>query len=295
MRILIIGASGQVGRVFYDLYKGRPDTEVLGTYNSRPAEGMAALDITDINSVSAVFEKFKPDTVILSSALTAVDFCETNPDEAMRVNAEGTRNVISVCGAYKARPVYLSTEYVFDGQNGPYTEDAEPNPINVYGRSKLAGEKYVLGCPFKPLVVRSTVIYHYDRTSLNFVMQLITRLPASQRMRVPTDQISNPTYAPDLVLAVDELINKNCIGIYNVVGSDRLSRYDFAFKACMVLGLDKRFVDGVDTPSLAQAAPRPLSAGLVTAKLTRDTGYKPMSAAMGLSKFYTEWQRDSKK
>ncbi|MFA6583659.1 MAG: SDR family oxidoreductase [Elusimicrobiaceae bacterium] len=283
MKILIIGASGQVGGALLGLYRGDPSVEVLGTYHSYKMDGLVPMDITDPASVRGVFDSFRPDAAVLASAISSADYCEQHPQAAFGTNVRGTENVINFCNAYRVKPVYISTDYIFDGTGGPYNEEAQPNPINVYGKTKLEGEKAVASSESGHLIVRTALVFSYNPVSLNFMMSLINCLAASSDCPAPVDQISNPTYAPDLARALRALIDKNCSGIYNVVGRDRLSRYDFALKACTLLGLDKRFLRGVETAELKQAAARPLFSGLDTAKLIRDTGHNPMMVSEALS------------
>ncbi|HAN04862.1 MAG: hypothetical protein A2X30_06930 [Elusimicrobia bacterium GWB2_63_16] len=268
MRALIIGASGQVGGALSSACVRRR-IEVYGT--SRRGQGYLFLDLAEPATIAPVFEKARPDLVLLASAMTAVDECERNPERADLVNADGPAAVAEECRKYGSKLVYFSTEYVFDGAAGPYGEDDAVNPLSAYGRSKLAGERACLALP-GALSARTTVVYSHDQDSMNFVMQLINNHRAGVPMRVPSDQYSNPTYAPELAAAVLDLAAKGESGIYNVVGPDWLNRYDFALQACAAFGFDPAFVSPVETAALGQAAPRPLKAGLKTDKLAAALG-----------------------
>ncbi len=263
MRALIIGASGQVGGALAGLCVRRR-IEVYGT--ARRGQGFLYLDLAAPETIGPVFEKARPDLVLLCGAMTAVDECERNPARAELVNAAGAAAVARASAAAGAKLVYFSTEYVFDGEAGPYGEDDAPNPVSAYGRSKLAGERACLAVP-GALSVRTTVVYSHDPDSSNFVMQLVSNHKAGARMRVPTDQYSSPTYAPELAAAVLDLADKGASGVFNVAGPDLLSRHEFALKACAAFGFDPGFLDPKPTSELGQAAPRPLRAGLKTDKL----------------------------
>jgi len=268
MKALIIGASGQVGGALSSLCVRRK-IEVYGT--SRKGQGFLYLDLAAPESVTAAFEKASPDLVLLCSALTHVDDCERNPALAEKINAQGPALVAAECAKTGAKLVYFSTEYVFDGKAGPYGEADEPSPVSVYGRTKLEGERACLALK-NALSVRTTVVYSHNPASKNFVMQLIGNHKAGAKMRVPSDQYSNPTYAPELAAAVLDLAAADASGVYNVVGPDWLSRYEFALKACEAFGFDPGFLEPRLTAELGQAAARPLRAGLKTEKLAEKLG-----------------------
>lgn len=268
MRALIVGASGQVGGALASLCVRRK-TEVYGT--SRKGQGFLYLDLASPETIPAAFEKARPDLVLLCSAMTHVDNCEHDPALARKVNAEGPALVAAECARTGAKLVYFSTEYVFDGAAGPYGEDDEPKPVSVYGLTKLEGERACLAYR-DALSVRTTVVYSHNPASKNFIMQLIGNHKAGSKMRVPSDQYSNPTYAPELAAAVLDLAAAGASGVYNVVGPDWLSRYEFALKACEAFGFDPAFLEPKLTAELGQSAARPLRAGLKTEKLAKKLG-----------------------
>jgi dTDP-4-dehydrorhamnose reductase len=270
-RALVIGASGQVGRHAAEALRAR-GWDVLGTYASRPTEGLRRLDVLDDAAVAACVRDFAPTVCILTAAMTDVDRCEAEPARAEAANARAPGVVAAACRTTGARVVYLSTEYVFDGADGPYGEAHSPCASNVYGATKLEGERRVLSADPRNLAVRTTVVFSHDRTGTNFVMQLLARLGAGERMRVPADQVSSPTYAPDLAEALADLcgpdLPRRLAGfapapqVLNVVGPDTMDRYAFAVRAARALGLPADLIDPVETATLNQRARRPLRAGL---------------------------------
>ena len=280
MRALIIGASGQVGGALSSLCVRRR----IEVYGAAPdGKGFLYADLTAPETVRAAFGKARPDLVLLASAFTNVDGCERDPGLARRVNAGGAALTAEECRKTGAKLVYFSTEYVFDGKTGPYGEDDPVSPISVYGRTKLEGERACLEVP-GALSVRTTVVYSHDPASRNFVMQLISSQRAGARMRVPSDQYSNPTYAPELAAAVLDLVEKGASGVFNGVGPDRLSRYEFALKACAAFGFDPAFLEPKRTSELGQLAPRPLEAGLKTDKLASVLGRRLPPAEQSLGR-----------
>lgn len=281
-RILIIGADGQVGKHLLRHYANKPDVHALGTCHTAPAPGLLPLDITKPRAVEEFIAQEKPNTAILCSALTNVERCETHPHEAQAINIEAVRHIKDAADKTGAKLVFFSSEYVFDGKAGPYDEAAPVNPLSVYGRTKLEGERIVETTKAGHLIVRTTVVYSWDPGTFNFTMQLANRLGKGEGMVVPADQYSNPTYAPDLAEATAKLIALGKNGIFNVVGKDRLNRYEFALLGCEVFGLNPALITPKATAELGQKAARPLAAGLLTGKLERETGHQPLGARSGL-------------
>lgn len=215
-------------------------------------------DVTDPKWISAALEAVKPDVVIHCAAMTDVDECERRPGLATEVNALGTWHL---CRAFAGPIVYLSTDYIFDGRHGPYDENALPNPLGMYGWSKLGGEVAVRMHPgARDLIVRTTVLF--DRWSENFVTKVAYALLRGQRLTLPGDMLGSPTYAPDLARGILEAIDQGMTGVLNLVGSRIMSRLDMGqFMA------DKLDLSGwVEAGPPIGAANRPLRAGLVIDK-----------------------------
>ena len=279
MKLLVIGASGQVGGAI--LRHAPENWEVIGTFSGKPKPGLVHLDVSNRDEVFDLFEKARPDAAILCAAFTNVDLCETERERADAVNVHGPRNVCDASVKYASKMVYISTDYVFDGENGPYREDDTPNPLGYYAWTKLEGERITAFLPYH-LIIRTTGVYSADPDSLNFVMQVIKRLGASETMRVPNDQFGSPTLADNLAEGITSLLRLGKTGIYNVAGSDFIDRYSFALLIADVFDLDKRLISPIDTPSLGQKAKRPLRAGLVVEKIEKEAGIKMIGAREGL-------------
>ncbi len=269
-RALVIGASGQVGRHVAGALGAR-GWEVAGTYASHATPGLRKLDVLDDPAVETCVREVAPAVCVLSSAMTNVERCEAEPEKAEAANARAPGVVAAACKRAGARLLYLSTEYVFDGTSGPYREEDPPCPVSAYGRTKLEGERRVLAADPVNLAVRTTVVFSHDPAGTNFVMQLLARLGKGERMRVPADQLSSPTYAPDLGAAIAALCEPDAPGrlarfpapqVLNVVGPEVVDRHTFAVRAARALGLDPGLLDAVETAALGQKARRPLRAGL---------------------------------
>lgn len=284
MKAVVIGASGLVGRSLIRALAAR-GLSVQGAYHTRGGPGLQPLDIADSAQVEAFVARHAPSVVFLPAALTAVDYCEDHQEEAWRVNVDGPRNVARAAARVRAKPVFYSTEYVFDGSAGPYSEDDPISPQSVYACSKAAGEQAVRDEAADHLILRTTVVYGWDPTSRNFAMQLFQRLSAGERMRVPCDQIGNPTLVDFLADASLQLIERDVLGVVNVVGRDRVARTEFAVRFARRLGLDERLIDPVPTIQLSQIAPRPLNAGLTTDKLASILETPPLGLDEALDRF----------
>jgi dTDP-4-dehydrorhamnose reductase len=224
--------------------------------------------------------------VFLTAALTAVDYCEDHEDEARAINVEGAQAAAEVSRDIGARLVYYSTEYVFDGVAGPYSEDDVIQPQGAYARSKADGEAAVRAILADHLILRTTVVFGWDRASKNFAMQVWERLSAGEQMRVPCDQIGNPTLADFLAETSVELIERGVAGeTVNIVGRDRVPRTDYAVRLARRLDLDADLIEPITTAELRQRAPRPLNAGLKTDKLASIVGRPAISLDAALDRF----------
>jgi len=224
MRIVITGAHGQLGRSLRDVLVGHQILLV----------DLPEYDVEQPGIIGTI-EGYQPEVVIHAGALTDVDACELDPDSAYRVNALGTRNVAVACQRCDAPMVYISTDYVFDGtRGGPYLEFEEANPINVYGRSKLAGELLVRDLLSRFYIVRTAWLY--ARGGNNFVAKILALAGERDELSVVTTEVGSPTYAPDLAEAIVRLIEYPLYGIYHLVNEGSCSRYEFASKILELAG-----------------------------------------------------------
>ncbi len=261
MRALVIGASGQVGAALSASLTARGHS-VVGTHAKTPAPTTCPLDLTDAAATERLIADTAPEWIFCAAGLTHVDHCESAPDEAYRLNRDAPAAAAGVAARRGARFIYYSTEYVFDGEAGPYAEADRPNPLSVYGRSKLEGERAVLAAHPRAVVIRTTVVYGPEPQGKNFVYQLLRRLRAGERMVVASDQRSSPTYNEDLAAASVELAEQGVAGVVHVAGPVIVDRYGFAQVACAIFDLDPGLLAPAPTAELGQRAARPLNAGL---------------------------------
>ena len=278
---LVIGASGQVGQHLFKAIQSADD-DVIGTYNNHTAPGLFFLDIAEKASVHQFIRRYNPDVIYLPASLTNVDYCELHPRESSKINVQGVKNIVDELRGTDSKLVYFSSDYIFDGVNGPYSELDTPNPICEYGRQKLVSEDYILQNLANYLICRTTVVYSWELQGKNFVQRLIHSLRNGDDIKIPVDQIGTPTYAPNLSQVVLELVEKDEVGIYNTAGPDLISRYDFARAVAKIFDLDLRHIQGVKTKDLNQSAKRPLNGGLIINKVKKKIRCKLMNFEQGL-------------
>jgi dTDP-4-dehydrorhamnose reductase len=223
MRIAVTGSNGQVGSALLELLEKRGRDEFTGL--SKPNG-----DITNRTAITNFVKEWKPDIILHPAAYTLVDQAEVDPPAAYRVNALGTQNLALACAAADIPLVYVSTNCVFDGNKpDPYFEYDTPNPASVYGRSKLAGEMYVQTLLRKYYVVRTSWVFGpKPGGESNFVTKILKVADERGAASVVDDEISNPTYAPDLAAALLELMKTEAYGLYHLSNENPTSRYDFA-------------------------------------------------------------------
>jgi dTDP-4-dehydrorhamnose reductase len=287
---LVIGASGLVGQSLLELLRKFQQADAVGTYARHPRPGLLLLDIASAVEVRDRLITLRPSTIFLPGALTHVDHCEEHPDEAFRVNAEGVRHVAREASRLGAKLIFYSTDYVFDGKSGPYDEEASVNPINIYGHSKLEGEKVVRDTLDDHLIIRTTGVYDWEPESNNFAMQIYRRVQQASRVTAASDQVSNPTLAEYLAEATMELLRQGARGTVHVAGKDLVPRSEFAETLVRTFGGNPDRVVAVTTPSLKQKAARPLQGGLKTEKVARLLGREAMGLEDGMKRLQHKWR-----
>lgn len=217
------------------------------------------VDVTDYMALSRSLQEIKPDTVINCAAYTNVDGCEDAPNLAANVNVGGAFGLAQV---FRGKIVHVSTDYIFDGRNGPYTETDAPNPISIYGWSKLGGELAIINRNYPDdLIVRTTVLF--DRYSRNFVTAVMSQLADAQPVALPDSLSGSPTYIPHLAEAILAAIEAGVCGVLNLAGSRVWSRLEFGKMIALSCGFS---MDQITTGPVTGRAPRPLKAGLIVDK-----------------------------
>jgi len=264
-KALIIGASGLIGSHLYKLIPS--DFKVVGTFRNHRLDNLIHLDITKADETKKVIHDFKPDVIFLPTAFTNVELAEEKKDICRLINVDGVGNVVAILKNFNAKLIFFSTDYIFNGKDGPWDEEALPEPLGVYGESKLEGERIIANNLDNYLIIRTTWVYGWESQKKNFVVNLIKR---KDPLRVPCDQVSTPTYAGDLAKAVWKLVREDKVGVYNIVGKNLMNRFDFACLVAEVFDLNKALILPAKTIELSQRAKRPLKAGLKTNKVEQE-------------------------
>ncbi len=260
MRILLIGAGGQLAEDLHQVLAGEEITTVPH----------ADLDIGDRAAVELYVKRVRPECVINTAAFNLVDACEDQPQQAFTVNALGPFHVAQAAQEIGATLVHFSTNFVFDGAKGsPYVETDPPRPLSVYGMSKLAGEWFVRQYCEKHFLVRTAALYGRAGNrgkGGNFVERMIRLAEEGKPLRVVCDQVVNPTRTRDLAERVGSLIQTNRYGLYHMVNTGECSWYEFAREALRLAGLSAE-ITAVSTQELGAKARRPLYSALDNAAL----------------------------
>ena len=277
-KILITGAEGQLGKALQislsDKFKLLP-TSRKPTQKAIKNRNVHKLDITVKEDIAAVIASFNPDIIINCAAYTDVDGSEKDKDLAHKVNVSGLQNLIQL-SEKETFFIQISSDYVFDGNNGPYTEDDHTFPVNYYGKTKLEAENMLRGMRRRFLIFRPNVLYGEDIFSKgNFFAWVYKSLLNGKSISVVTDQISNPVYVQNFVNAIFKCIIMNCEGIYHFGSDDYISRYEFARNIAQIFNFELSLVEPIETKILAQKvksyiAKRPINSGLKTEKIEQE-------------------------
>lgn len=263
MGTLIIGA-GFLGAKIEDFFS---QNEKAVSATSLSGRGFEQLDILDKKNVGKIFSEKKPRRVILCASMSNVDECEKFPKQAKAINIEGVRNVFDVSKKYKSKLVFISTDYVFDGTGGNYSEQDKTHPLQVYGKTKLESENIVLK-EQKNLVVRVSTLYGSSRVEKNtFHSSIVQRLSKGEEVFAAFDQTTSPTLIDDVAQSVFSLLEKNQRGVFHCAGEQAISRYEFAISVAKKYGLDASLVKGVAAKDLKWVAKRPMNSSLSIKKL----------------------------
>lgn len=247
MNILITGSKGMLGHAL---------TAKLSEEHRVSGLDLPDLDITDLNGLRKAMFSYRPDLIINTAAYTDVDGCETNTEMAFAVNATGPRNLAAACRELNISLVHFSTDYIFDGTADiPYKEVDNPNPLSVYGKSKLKGENYIREITDKHYIIRTSWLY--GPHGKNFVAAMLRLAGEQDEIGVVNDQTGSPTYTFDLAAAVLKLISVKEYGIYHITNSGTCTWYEFSLEIFKQAGINGISVKPTTTEELNRPAPRP--------------------------------------
>ncbi len=247
-KIIVTGCNGQLGRAVNEFYKGAPDIDFVNT-------DVGELDITSIDRVMELVREVKPYAIINCAAHTNVDGCETDYDNAFRINAVGPRNLSIAARETGAKLMHISTDYVFDGKNreNPYVETDKPDPCSAYGSTKLAGERFVRDFADRYFILRTAWLYGDGK---NFVKTMLRLSETNEKIRVVNDQVGSPTSAAELAKAIGALLFTENYGLFHATCEGSCSWADFTKEIFRLAGKSTR-VEEISTEEYGAPAPRP--------------------------------------
>lgn len=289
--ILITGVNGLLGQKLVERLIERGTFDILATGRGKcrlPSEWKGytytQMDITDQDQVERVVDGSRPSVVIHCASMTNVDQCETDRDGCFRQNVEAVAFIVEACKRHHSHLIHLSTDFIFDGENGPYDERDAANPINFYGLTKLESENIVRQSGIDWAIVRTGLVYgiSYDMSRSNIVLWVKGALENGKQLTLVTDQFRTPTLAEDLAEGCILIAEQKATGIYNISGKDFLTPYDMGIQTAKFFGLDASKISKSDSTRFSQTAKRPLKTGFIIDKAVNDLGYSPHSFKEGI-------------
>jgi len=294
-RVLITGANGLLGQALIEVFK--KDFLVLATgveehpFVTPDQWEYLPLDITRLSQCRSLVRDFRPDVIINAASFTHVDACENQKELCWQVNVKGPENLAIAARNDGIHLVHYSTDYIFDGEEGPYEEDGRPNPLGYYGKSKLASENAVIKVGIPYTILRTCVLYGTGiQVKKNFFLWVLENLQNNREMTIVTDQYNNPTLVEDLAIGTRQVVIKSAEGVFHMAGSDYLNRYEFARSVAAVFDLPPYLIRPITTPELGQTAPRPLRGGLKIDRAREELDYHPRSVNESL--IYLKWKME---
>ena len=247
-----------------------------------------SMDFTDPYAVHDVFKKYQPQVIVHGGAISKPDECELNQWQAYLVNVEGTVTTLVNAAEQKSFFVFVSTDFIFDGQKGMYKEDDEPGPVNYYGKTKLEAEELVKDYDYNWAIVRTVMVYGKPILSRANILSIVKeKLEKGEAYSVVDDQIRTPTYVEDLAAGIVKIIEKKAHGVYHLSGKDVMTPYEMACKAAEYLELDKTLIKRVTSAAFSQTAKRPGKTGFNIDKARTELGFEPVSFDEGLKRMFS--------
>lgn len=310
MKILITGSNGLLGQKLVYLLKTKPEIKVVATsrgenrLKDKAGYEFLSLDITDKIQTEKVIAELQPDVIINTAAMTNVDACEIQKEECWKQNVVAVENIIYAVQINEKRKtknsihlIHLSTDFVFDGANGPYKEDDFPNPLAYYSQSKYEAEKLIQQSNIKWTIARTIIIYGVadEMSRSNIVLWAKSCLEKGDPLKIVNDQWRMPTLAEDLAEGCYLIAKKGATGIYHLSGKDFMRIDELVERVANFFHLDKSIISTVSSDTLNQAAKRPPKTGFILDKAIRDLGYNPHTFEEGLAILAQQLENQTKK
>ena len=291
-KILVTGSNGLLGQKLTDLALTDNTINLIATSrgeNRHPVKSgyqYVNLDILNKHQLRETVANYQPDTIINTAAMTNVDACENDPEGCRKLNVDAVASLVELCEANNIHLIHLSTDFIFDGQAGPYAEDAEPHPLSFYGQSKLDAEKIVAQATCKWTILRTILVYGVvaDMSRSNIVLWAKGALEKGQPLNVVNDQWRMPTLAEDLAQACLLAAAQEAEGVFHISGEDFFAIHELVAAVADFWGLDRSLIREISSATLSQAAPRPARTGFILDKARSVLGYRPHSFQAGLAR-----------
>ena len=290
-KILITGANGLLGQKLVEQLVERGTFEVIATGKGDcrlTGEGYTyvTLDITNPEQVDQVIGDLAPETIIHGAAMTHVDECELNQEACILANVKATEYLVKAAEKVGSHFIFVSTDFIFSGEDGhnPYDEEAEPDPVNFYGESKLEGERIVKNSNLDWSIARTVLVYGIanDLSRSNIILWVKSSLEQGKEIQVVDDQVRTPTLAEDLALGCILIAEQKAMGVFNISGSDLLTPYEMAMETADFFGLNKDLIKRTDSTKFKQPARRPMKTGFIIEKARKQLGFEPKTFRAGI-------------
>ena len=296
-KMLVIGGTSLLG---YKLLSNTNNFEIYASYNKnlinlKNVETLK-IDITNKKNCEKILN-LKPDIIINTAAITNVDYCEKFEKNAFDVNVTGTKNIAEIAEKLGSKLIHISTDAVFSGSKKFYVEEDKPNPISIYGKTKLESEKIISkvndSVILRPSVLFGWIPFEYVKTinesrkTMNFGLWVIDQLYKNNKMSIVNDQINTPTLADNLAENIIEIIKKDLTGIFHLSGLSCISRLDFSKKIAKTFGYSDNLISSISSEKLKQIAPRTLESCLKCDKIVQN-GVNLLNIDQSIEKMYNQ-------
>jgi len=290
-KIIVTGSNGLLGQKVTDLSIQDSEIELIATsvgpnrHNLKDGYRYEELDVLDLDRLNELVARYQPDSIIHTAAMTDVDACEAERTKCYALNVQSVKNLVDVCQRRDIQLIHLSTDFIFDGEDGPYTEEAEPNPLSYYGETKLESELILKNSSCHWAILRTIIVYGIvnDMSRSNIVLWAKGALEKGEPINVVNDQWRMPTLAEDLAACCLLAVKKNASGVFNVSGKDLMSILEIVERVADHYRLNKSLIKAISAESLNQAAKRPKKTGFILDKAIVELGYSPHSFEEGMA------------
>ena len=274
--IFVIGCHGELGTSLIKRAPGKYNIIGIGRDENKLINNSdyeyIKCDVLNRKDIKELFKAYKPRYAINSAAMTDVDLCEVEKEKCWKSNVETLQNIIQGCKSNETNLIHISTDYIFDGKNGPYNEKSKPFPINYYGKSKLAAENAVITSTLEYSIIRTSTLYGYTNAKKkeNFARKLWNKIKKGEKVKAVNDEIRNLTITVNLADSIWKLVNLGKNGIYNIAGKEMISKYTFAVEFAKYFGFDEKLIEIISSGDLRNTARRPKNSGLLVEKAEKE-------------------------